>query len=89
MKLLPEWRAVLVRVWSVRLIAIAVVLDGLSTAFPYLQDTFGLPTGTFAALSGIISAAAILARLVVQDNVPAKAAPSQTLAIDTPDEVES
>ncbi|WP_441918210.1 DUF7940 domain-containing protein [Phyllobacterium sp. TAF24] len=47
MKLLPEWRAVLVRIWSIRLIAIAVVLDGLSTAFPYLQDTFGLPTGTF------------------------------------------
>lgn len=87
MKLLPEWRAVLVRVWSVRLIAIAVVLDGLSTAFPYLQEALGLPIGTFGALSGVVSALAILARIIIQDNVPAKPTHPQGLAIDTPDEV--
>lgn len=87
MKLLPEWRAVLVRAWSARLIAIAVLLDGLSTAFPYLQDTLGVPSGTFGALSGLVSAIALFARIVVQDNVPDKTTPAQPLALDTPDEV--
>lgn len=85
MNLLPEWRAVLVKAWSVRLIAIAVVLDGLSTAFPYLQDALGVPVGTFGAISGIVSAFALLARVIAQDNLPSKSAPVQPLAIDTPD----
>jgi hypothetical protein len=85
--LLSNWRTVLAKAWSVKLIAFATVLDGLAAAVPYLQETLGLPIGTFAALSGVVSALALLARLFVQNEIPAKEDTPATLAIDTPDEV--
>lgn len=85
--LLSNWRTVLAKAWSVKLIAAAATLDGLSIAFPYLQETLGLPLGTFGALSGVISALALLARLFVQNDIPAKVEEPVALAIDTPDEV--
>lgn len=93
MKFLNDWKTVLLKAWSVKLIAIAAVLDGLATAFPYLQDVLGVPVGTFAALSGLVSAAALVARVISQDSVPAKAAPidpnwesRQQTPVDLPDE---
>lgn len=85
--LLSNWRTVLAKAWSVKLIAAAAALDGLSIAFPYLQETLGLPMGTFGALSGVISALALLARLFVQNDIPAKTGGASELPIDLPDEV--
>lgn len=86
--LLSNWRTVLAKAWSVKLIAAAATLDGLSIAFPYLQETLGLPIGTFGALSGVISALALLARLFVQNDIPAKVEEPAPLAIDTPDDID-
>ncbi|MGN8022138.1 hypothetical protein ACTJJ7_15650 [Phyllobacterium sp. 22229] len=47
MKLLLEWRAVLMMAWSARLIAIAAMLDGVAPPFPYLQDTLAEPEKPF------------------------------------------
>lgn len=86
MTFLNDWKTVLLKAWSVKLIAIAAVLDGLATAFPYLQDVLGVPVGTFAALSGLVSAAALVARVVSQDSIPAKTETATPLPIDMPDE---
>jgi GH24 family phage-related lysozyme (muramidase) len=64
MRLLPDWRAVLTRAWSIRLILLAAVLSGLEVALPLLP--WAVHPGVFAALAGAVSATALLARLLVQ-----------------------
>ncbi|HEX5940497.1 MAG TPA: hypothetical protein VFZ12_09065, partial [Dehalococcoidia bacterium] len=66
MKLIPNASAVLRKAWSVRLIALAGLLSGFEVALPFLEGWLPVPTGTFAALSGITTAAAFYARLVAQ-----------------------
>ena len=50
MRLLPDWRAVLTRAWSIRLILLAAVLSGLEVALPLLP--WAVHPGVFAALAG-------------------------------------
>ncbi|NDK36671.1 hypothetical protein [Rhodovulum sulfidophilum] len=67
MHLVPHWRALIRRAWSIRLILIAGLLSGveagLSLASP---DAIGLPRGLFAGLSALVTAAAFAARLIAQ-----------------------
>lgn len=70
MKLLSNWRGVLERAWSIRLMILAALLSGGEVAAPYLDGVVDLPQGVFAAMSGLISAAALLARLLAQGNIP-------------------
>ena len=54
-QLIPNWRAVLARAWSVRWIVVAGLLSGaevLLTAFP---DVLGLPRGVLAGATGIVT----------------------------------
>ena len=69
MTLVPNWRAVLSRAWSVRFIALTFALIVLDFALPAFEESLGLPPRTFALISGITSAAAFVARLVVQPAV--------------------
>lgn len=69
MKLLPNWRSVLSRAWSVRLMLLAGLLSGGEVAMPYLEALVDLPPGVFAALSGVVTACALLARIVAQKGV--------------------
>ena len=69
MKLVANWRAVLTRAWSVRLMVLAGVLSGLEIALPLLDGYLPIPPLTFAALSGLTTAGAFVARLVAQSNV--------------------
>lgn len=69
MSLLPNWRDVLRRAWSVRLMILAAILSGLEVALPYLQGVIDFPPGTFAMASGLVTAAALIARLVAQANL--------------------
>jgi hypothetical protein len=70
MRLVANWRAVLTKAWSVRLMATAFVLTVLEVALPLLDGYLPIPQYTFAALSGLATAGAFIARLVVQNNVP-------------------
>ncbi|ANB34735.1 hypothetical protein M2324_000418 [Rhodovulum sulfidophilum] len=63
MHLVPQWRALIRRAWSIRLILIAGLLSGLSLASP---DLLGIPRGLFAGLSALVTAAAFAARLIAQ-----------------------
>ena len=64
MTLLPDWKEILKSAWSVRLIILAAVLSGIEAILPLFTDAF--PRGTFAAVSGLVTAAALLARVLAQ-----------------------
>ena len=66
MRLVDDWRQVVRKAWSVRLIALAALLSGLEIALPLLDGVVDLPRGLFAALSGAVTGAALVARLVAQ-----------------------
>ena len=68
MRLVPNWLDILRRAWSVRLIIIAAVLSGLEVAMGIWGGGF-IPPGIFAALSGLISAAAFVSRLIAQKGI--------------------
>lgn len=69
MTLLSNWRAVLSRAWSVRLIIIAALLSGVEVALPMLEGILAVPAGVFAALSGVVAASALLSRVVAQEGL--------------------
>jgi len=69
MQLLSNWKEVLTRAWSVRLLGLASILSGLEVAFPYLEGVFPVPQGLFGALAGLCSAAALVARILAQGNL--------------------
>jgi hypothetical protein len=66
-KLLPDWREIIRDAWSIRLIIIAGILSGLEVAIALTGPAlFGIRPGTFAALSGLVTMAAFVARLIAQ-----------------------
>lgn len=67
MKLIHNWRTLLRRAWSLRLMIVAAILSGVEVALPFFSDA--LPRGTFAALSAVTVALAFAARLVAQKGV--------------------
>lgn len=69
MKLIPNAGQVLRKAWSIRLMIIAGILSGVEVALPFLEGWLPVPTGTFAALSGITTAAAFYARIVAQKGI--------------------
>lgn len=69
MKLVDDWRAVVRRAWSIRLMIVAGVLSGLEVVLPLIDGWVPLDRGVFAALSGITVAAAFVARLVAQKDI--------------------
>ena len=66
MNLLPDWRDVLRRAWSIRLLFLAGLLSGAEVALPLLRDVLDIPAGLFAGLSLITVAGAFVARLLAQ-----------------------
>lgn len=67
---LPHWRQVLMRAWSIRLNALAILFTGLEVGLPLMDGYIDIPRGVFASISGITAAIAFYARLVVQRNLP-------------------
>lgn len=68
MHLVHNWRAIVRRAWSVRLMALAVLLTGCEVAMPFWSDS--LPRGPFAVLSFMVILGALAARIVAQRNLP-------------------
>ena len=64
MKFIPDARHVALKLWSVRLMLLSICLSGLEVAIPYIAPV--LPSGSFAALAGLVTVAAAIARLVAQ-----------------------
>lgn len=66
MKPVANWRAVLRHAWSIRLIILAGFLSGLEIALPLLDGILDIPRGLFAALSGLTTMGAFVARFTAQ-----------------------
>ena len=66
MRLLPDWKRVLRRAWSIRLMLLAGLLSGLEAALPFFGDMIPIPPRTLAALTVLVVAAAFVARLLAQ-----------------------
>ena len=66
MRLIADWRRVLRRAWSIRLMIAAGLLSGVEVALPLLDGFVPVPAGIFAALSALTTAAAFVARLLAQ-----------------------
>lgn len=64
MRLIDDWRRVLRHAWSLRLIALALVLTVAEVALPYLGDW--IAPGRLGLLAGLSSAGAFAARLLAQ-----------------------
>lgn len=64
--LVSNWRDVLRKAWSVRLLLLAGLLSGLEVALPLIDGVYEIPRGVFAALSGVTVAGAFVARIVAQ-----------------------
>jgi len=67
MTLLANWKDVLRRAWSVRLIVLAAILSGIEAALLFLP--LPVPPGTFALLTCIVTMAAFVARIMAQKNL--------------------
>lgn len=62
--IIPNWKRVLRKAWSLRFMALAAVLSGVEIVLPMFSDKF--PRGAFAALSFVAVVGAFIARFVAQ-----------------------
>lgn len=70
MMLIRNWRRVIRRAWSIRLMIIAAVLSAVEVGLSLIDARMlGLPEGVFAAGSAFITAAALIARLLAQSDL--------------------
>ena len=63
-RLLPDWRDLVRRAWSIRLMALAFLFTATEVMLPFFSDA--IPPRLFAALSGVAVAGAFVARLMAQ-----------------------
>lgn len=66
MRLVENWRLLLRRAWSVRLMLLAGALSGVEVVLPLVCADV-LPSGVFVGLSFAATACAMVARLVAQN----------------------
>ena len=66
-RVIADWRRVLRHAWSVRLLFLAAVLSGGEIILPYYSDYFS--RGTFAVLSFLVTAMALVSRFVAQERL--------------------
>lgn len=69
MKLIYNWRRVLRCAWSMRFIALAAALSAAEVAIAVFIDNPPIPRGVFAAIAGLVTLAAAVARVLAQNKV--------------------
>lgn len=68
MKIDSDWKGILKKAWSIRLMVLAGVLSGCEVILPLYADA--IPRGPFAALSMLAIASAFVARIIAQRDLP-------------------
>lgn len=63
----PDWKAIVKKAWSIRLMLLAGLLSAVEVVLPFFSDA--MPRGVFAALSGLSVGGAFVARLVAQKDM--------------------
>ena len=64
MKLIDNWRTVLRKAWSIRVILLSAALTGVEMALPLFTDAF--PRNVFLGLSIVVAIAAAVFRIIAQ-----------------------
>jgi hypothetical protein len=64
MKLVSNWRRVLRRAWSVRLMILAALLSGAEVALPFMGEV--IEPGRLALFSALSTSGAFVARILAQ-----------------------
>ncbi len=69
MTLLPDWKTVLSKAWSVKFMFAAAVLSGVESVAAIAGESLAkqFPPGLYAAAVGVITALALVARLLAQN----------------------
>ncbi len=62
--LIPDWKRVLTKAWSVKLMYLAGALSAIEAVLPLFQSR--IPAGRFAIATLVVTFAAVVARLVAQ-----------------------
>ena len=73
MNLVPEWKWLIRKTWSIRLVILSAVLSGIELILPLFVDT--IPRNVFAALSMCSAIAAGIARVVAQPKMERRSKP--------------
>lgn len=73
MTLLPDWKRLLRKTWSIRLVILSAILSGFELILPLFVDT--IPRNLFAALSMCSAIAAGIARVVAQPKMERRSKP--------------
>lgn len=73
MNLVPEWKRLLRKAWSIRLMVLAGMMSGCEVILPLFVDT--IPRNLFAALSIAAAIAAGIARVVAQPKMERRSKP--------------
>jgi hypothetical protein len=68
-RVLWNWKQILRRAWSIRLILLAGLFSGLEVGFAVFADSPPISAGVFASLSGITTMIALIARVLAQKDV--------------------
>lgn len=71
MKLLPNWRDILWRAWSIRLLLLAAALSAIEVVLPLIREFVPIANGWFALMSLAATFAAVAARLLAQRSLGA------------------
>lgn len=67
MKLLADWKDILKKAWSIRLMILAGLLTGAEMILPMFSDA--IPNKLFAVLTFVCVSLALVARLLAQNEV--------------------
>jgi len=62
-----NWRDILSKAWSIRLMILAGLLSGIEVVLPFFSED--LPRGMFAVMSLLATSGAFVSRLLAQRNM--------------------
>lgn len=66
MNLLPDWKKIATKAWSMRLMFVAVVLSVAEAALPFVKLPVSVPPGALAVSASVVGVAAMVARVMLQ-----------------------
>jgi hypothetical protein len=67
MKLYHNWKTILKKAWSIRLMVLAGLLTGCEAILPLYQEA--IPRGVFSVLSMVAITGGLISRIVAQKDV--------------------
>lgn len=73
MRLLPEWKWLIRKTWSIRLVILSALLSAVEVILPLFVDA--MPRNLFAALSMCAAIAAGIARVTAQPQMERRSSP--------------